>query len=85
MNVPGDHAKTYILIPKVQCSPIVAGQLSSEADSKILFFYVFKPDGSRVLFNCAANCTDCAYNIDVHLHDTCRPHLHQGQSFVLSR
>jgi len=77
----GDNAKTYKLTPKPYCSPITAGNQASETNQ----YYVFKPDGSRILFGCFDKfCKTCSYNVDISAKDVCIPATNHGQSFVVS-
>ena len=81
MQRPGDNAKTYKLTPKAYCSPITAGNEDAETNQ----FYVFKPDGSRVLFGCFDKyCKTCTFDIDIRTKDACISVQNHGQSFVVS-
>ena len=81
MQRPGDNAKTYRLAPKDECTPITVGQKNSNTNQ----YYVFKPDGSRVLFGCFdKQCKTCTFDVDIRTKDVCIPQPSNGQSFVVS-
>ena len=81
LSSPGDNAKSYRLTPKSYCSPIVVGS-ERLATSQ---YYVFKPDGSRVLFGCFDKfCKTCTFDIDITNKDSCIPLENNGQSFMIS-
>ena len=81
MQRPGDNAKTYKLTPKPYCSPITVGHTDSESNQ----FYVFKPDGSRVLFGCFDKfCKTCTFDVDIRIKDACISLPNHGQSFIVS-
>ena len=78
---PGDNAKTYRLTPKSYCSPIVVGSKKLPTSQ----YYVFKPDGSRVLFGCFDKfCKTCDFDVDISKKDSCIPMENYGQSFIIS-
>ncbi len=81
MSRIGDNAKTYRLIPKASCSPILAGNKNTETNQ----YYVFKPDGSRVLFGCFdEQCKTCIFDVNISKKDVCVPQKNNGQSFIAS-
>ena len=81
LSTPGDNAKSYRLTPKSYCSPILVG--SSRAPTSQ--YYVFKPDGSRLLFGCFDNlCKDCSFDVDIREKESCIPMENFGQSFSIS-
>jgi hypothetical protein len=81
LGVAGDKAKSYRLTPKSYCSPILAGNRKAKTSQ----YYVFKPDGSRVLFGCFdKHCKTCTFDVDISEKDRCIPMENNGQSFVVS-
>ena len=77
LSLTGDTARTYELVPTSVCSPIIVGE-------NIGLFYVFKPDRSRVHFNCLDEfCSECLLNIDVRNENECQEV--QNQKFVVSK
>ena len=81
MSGIGDNAKTYRLIPKSECTPIVVGNKNNPTNQ----YYVFKPDGSRVLFGCFdAACKTCSFNVNIRQKDVCVPQADNSQSFIAS-
>jgi len=81
LGIPGDNAKSYRLTPKSYCSPILVGKRKASTSQ----YYVFKPDGSRVLFGCFdEHCKTCTFDVDIREKDTCIPMSNSGQSFVVS-
>ena len=82
LSDPGANAKTYRLTPRAYCSPITVG---AGPTATAVQYYVFKPDGSRILFGCFDKfCKTCTFDLDVRERDTCLPVTQQSQSFVLS-
>ena len=81
LATPGDNAKSYRLTPKSYCSPIVVGSKKSSTPQ----YYVFKPDGSRILFGCFDKfCKTCTFDVDISNKDSCIRMENNGQSFVIS-
>jgi hypothetical protein len=85
LAAPGANAKTYRLTPRAYCSPITVGGSGPTAAAAAVQYYVFKPDGSRILFGCFDKyCKTCGFDLDVRQQDACISVPGQGQSFVLS-
>eukprot|EP00091_Calanus_sinicus_P005923 TRINITY_DN16469_c0_g1_i1.p2 TRINITY_DN16469_c0_g1~~TRINITY_DN16469_c0_g1_i1.p2 ORF type:complete len:178 (+),score=2.54 TRINITY_DN16469_c0_g1_i1:1109-1642(+) len=81
LGIAGDNAKSYRLTPKSYCSPILVGNRKASTSQ----YYVFKPDGSRVLFGCFdKHCKTCTFDVDISEKDICIPMENSGQSFVVS-
>ena len=77
----GDNAKSYRLTPKSYCSPILAGSRRALTNQ----YYVFKPDGSRLLFGCFDKfCKTCDFDVDITEKETCIKMENYGISFSIS-
>ena len=77
----GDNAKSYRLTPKSYCSPILVGRRRAETSQ----YYVFKPDGSRLLFGCFDKfCKTCDFDVDITEKESCITMENYGISFSVS-
>ena len=76
---PGDNAKVYRLTPKSFCSSISIGR----EERPTLKYYVFKPDGSSLNFDCPKHCKGCRFqDVKIAEKDMCISRPNDAMSFV---